>query len=31
MNRKEALDSVKASIEDEDLLKHVLATEAVMH
>ena len=30
MERKEALDSVKANIENENLLKHMLATEAIM-
>ena len=30
MDRKEALDSVKANIENENLLKHMLATEAIM-
>ncbi len=30
MNRKEALDSIKANVEDENLVKHMLATEAIM-
>jgi putative nucleotidyltransferase with HDIG domain len=30
MNRKEALDSIKANVENENLLKHMLATEAIM-
>ena len=30
MDREEALDSVKTNIENENLLKHVLATEAIM-
>ncbi len=30
MNRAEALDSVKANVEDEDVIKHMLATEAIM-
>ena len=30
MNRKEALDSVKANVENENLVKHMLATEAIM-
>jgi len=30
MNRKEVLDSIKANVEDENLVKHMLATEAVM-
>lgn len=30
MTREEALDSVKANVENENLLKHMLATEAVM-
>jgi putative nucleotidyltransferase with HDIG domain len=30
MNRKEALDSIKANIENENLIKHMLATEAIM-
>jgi putative nucleotidyltransferase with HDIG domain len=30
MNREEALDSIKANVENEDLLKHMLATEAIM-
>jgi len=30
MNRKEALNSVKANVENENLVKHMLATEAIM-
>ncbi len=30
MNREEALDSVKANVESENLVKHMLATEAIM-
>ena len=30
MTRKEALDSVKANVESENLVKHMLATEAIM-
>ncbi len=30
MNRKEVLDSSKANVEDENLVKHMLATEAIM-
>ena len=30
MTREEALDSIKANIENENLLKHMLATEAIM-
>jgi putative nucleotidyltransferase with HDIG domain len=30
MNRKEALDSVRANVENENMVKHMLATEAVM-
>ena len=30
MTRKEALDSVKANVENENLVKHMLATEAIM-
>ncbi len=30
MTRKEALDSVKANIENKNLIKHMLATEAIM-
>ncbi|MDD5038983.1 MAG: HDIG domain-containing protein [Dehalococcoidales bacterium] len=30
MNREEALDAVRASVENENLVKHMLATEAVM-
>lgn len=30
MTRKEAIDSIKANVENENLLKHMLATEAVM-
>jgi len=30
MTREEALDSVKANVENENLLKHMLATEAIM-
>ena len=30
MNRKEAIDSIKANVENENLLKHMLATEAIM-
>jgi len=30
MNRAEALDSIKANVENENLLKHMLATEAIM-
>jgi len=30
MNRKEALDSIKANLENENLVKHMLATEAIM-
>ena len=31
MDRKEALESVKANVENENLVKHMLATEAIMH
>ncbi len=30
MNRLEALDSIKANVENENLIKHMLATEAIM-
>jgi len=30
MNREEALDSVKANVDNENLIKHMLATEAIM-
>jgi len=30
MNRKEALDSVRNNVENENLVKHMLATEAIM-
>ena len=30
MNRKEALNSVKANVENQNLVKHMLATEAIM-
>jgi predicted hydrolase (HD superfamily) len=30
MTRKEALNSVKANVENENLIKHMLATEAIM-
>jgi len=30
MNRKEALNSVKANVENENMVKHMLATEAIM-
>ena len=30
MTRKEALDSIKANVENENLVKHMLATEAIM-
>ncbi len=30
MNQEEALDSVKANVENENLVKHMLATEAIM-
>ena len=30
MNRERALDSVKANVENENLIKHMLATEAIM-
>ncbi len=30
MNREEALDSVKANVENKNLVKHMLATEAIM-
>ncbi len=30
MTRKEALDSVLANVENENLIKHMLATEAIM-
>ena len=30
MNRKEALDSVKENVESKNLIKHMLATEAIM-
>jgi len=30
MTRKEALDSVKANVENKNLIKHMLATEAIM-
>jgi len=30
MNREEAFDSVKANVENENLVKHMLATEAIM-
>jgi len=30
MDRKEALDSIKTNVENENLIKHMLATEAIM-
>lgn len=30
MNRKESIDSIKANVDSENMLKHMLATEAVM-
>ena len=30
MTRDEALDSVRANVENENLVKHMLATEAIM-
>ncbi len=30
MNRKEALNSVKDNVENKNLVKHMLATEAIM-
>jgi putative nucleotidyltransferase with HDIG domain len=30
MNREEAIDSIKANVENENLVKHMLATEAIM-
>ena len=30
MNRKEALDSIKVNVEDKNLVRHMLATEAIM-
>ncbi len=30
MTREEALDSVKANVENKNLVKHMLATEAIM-
>jgi len=30
MNREEALDSIKTNVENENLIKHMLATEAIM-
>ncbi|MFQ5996278.1 MAG: HD domain-containing protein [Dehalococcoidales bacterium] len=30
MNREEALDSIKANVENKNLVKHMLATEAIM-
>jgi len=30
MNREDALDSVKANVENENLIKHMLATEAIL-
>ena len=30
MNRKEALDSIRENVENENLVKHMLATEAIM-
>ncbi len=30
MDREEALDSIRANVENEDLAKHMLATEAIM-
>ena len=30
MTREEALDSIKANIENKNLIKHMLATEAIM-
>ena len=30
MNRKEALNSIKANVENENLVKHMLAIEAIM-
>ena len=30
MNRLEAIDSIKANVENENLIKHMLATEAIM-
>jgi putative nucleotidyltransferase with HDIG domain len=31
MNRQEAIESVKANVENENLIKHMLATEAIMY
>jgi putative nucleotidyltransferase with HDIG domain len=31
MNRQEALESIRENVENENLVKHMLATEAVMH
>ena len=30
MTREEAFDSIKANVENENLIKHMLATEAIM-
>ena len=30
MTRKEALDSIKANVENKNLIKHMLATEAII-
>ena len=30
MTREEALDSIKANVENKNLIKHMLATEAIM-
>ena len=30
MTREEALESIKANVENENLIKHLLATEAIM-
>ena len=30
MTREEALDSIKANVENENLVEHMLATEAIM-
>ena len=30
MDRQEALESVRANVENENLVKHMLATEAIM-
>ena len=30
MTREEALDSIQANVENENLIKHMIATEAIM-